>query len=103
MPKPKLREIEMYITTIRVVWPEVRTKFLDMVPFLPGDQSNHLRNIVMIMEFFIPIVSYMFCLERERAKTEESERGLPVVVSESKIFRETQLQERERGKRRGAL
>jgi hypothetical protein len=57
MPKPKLREIEMYITTLRVVWGEMRTKFLDLAQFLPPPLSNHFRNIMMILEFFIPIVS----------------------------------------------
>ena len=58
MPKPKLRQIEMYITTLRVVWPEWGMKFLEFVSIFEGPLSNHFRNIVMILEFFIPIVSY---------------------------------------------
>ncbi len=60
MPKPKLREIEMYVTTLRLAWPEFRTKYLELVPLLTGELGLHLKNIVLILEFFIPIVSVLF-------------------------------------------
>ena len=54
LAKPKLREIEMYVTALRLVWPEYRTKFLNIMDVLEGPLSEHYRNILLALEFMIP-------------------------------------------------
>src|SRR5690349_6212166 len=55
--KPKLKAIETYKTSLLLSWPNWRKKFLVLLPFLKGVVANHFRNILLILDFFLPIVS----------------------------------------------
>jgi len=55
--KPKLKYIESMVTTLRLIWPEFRTRFYLIYNVVNGLERNHYRNILLILEFFIPIVS----------------------------------------------
>ena len=55
--KPKLKMIESYFTAIRLVWGECREAFLQLIPTLTPLLKPHFMNILLITEFFIPVVS----------------------------------------------
>ncbi len=55
--KPKLKLIDSYWTMLRLLWPEFRQGFRALLPELTGKLKTHLKNILLIFEFFIPIVS----------------------------------------------
>ena len=55
--KPKLKFIESYFTMLRLLWPQYRLQFRALLPTLRGKLKTHLQNILLIIEFFIPIVS----------------------------------------------
>ena len=65
--KPKLKEIESYVTILRLLWPEFRAKYYLLLDYLEGSAKVHLRNILLVFEFFIPIVSFfpIFRLSRD--------------------------------------
>lgn len=54
--KPKLKQIESLVTTLRLLWPEFREKFYLLDNHVKGLARNHFRNVLLVMEFFIPIV-----------------------------------------------
>ena len=58
-PKPKLKRLESYFTALRLAWPEFRTRFLVLGDILTGKARKHMRNVLLIFEFFIPVVSFV--------------------------------------------
>lgn len=58
--KPKLKLIDSYFTMLRLLWPEFRTEFRTLLVNQSGKLKTHLQNILLIFEFFIPIVSYFY-------------------------------------------
>src|SRR5690242_15377683 len=56
-PKPKLKEIESFVTALTLVRPDWREKFHSLLPLLEGEFVVHFRNILLILDFFLPIVS----------------------------------------------
>ena len=54
--KPKLKEIEC-VTALALIWPEWWDRFHFLLGQLTGKLYMHLRNIVLILYFFLPIVS----------------------------------------------
>src|ERR1051325_3977495 len=55
--KPKLKEIECVTTALALIWPEWRGRFHFLLGQLTGKLYMPLRNIVLILDFFLPIVS----------------------------------------------
>lgn len=55
--KPKLKLIDSYFTMLRLLWPTFRAQFRTLLPDLSGKLKTHFQNILLIFEFFIPIVS----------------------------------------------
>ena len=55
--KPKLKLIDSYFTMLRLLWPEFRVAYHTLHRSLTGKLKTHLQNILLIFEFFIPIVS----------------------------------------------
>jgi len=55
--KPKLKEIEAVATALALIWPEFREKYHFLLTLVNGKSLVHLKNIVIIMDFFIPVVS----------------------------------------------
>jgi hypothetical protein len=60
--KPKMKKLEAYFTAMRLLWPEFRELFLALPPPVSGQLRAHLRNIILIFEFFIPIVCSLLLL-----------------------------------------
>jgi len=60
--KPKLKLIDSYFTMLRLLWPEFRAGFRGLLPDLTGKIKTHMQNILLIFEFFIPIVSVSIML-----------------------------------------
>ena len=58
--KPKLKEIESVTTALRLLWPDFRDDFHLLLTVVTGKRLTHLRNILMILDFFVPIVSLVF-------------------------------------------
>jgi len=58
--KPKLKEIEAVVTALRLLWPEFREEYHLLLTVVRGKRLTHLRNILMILDFFIPVVSLFF-------------------------------------------
>ena len=56
--KPKLKQIESFVTALRLIWPEFRDHFWVILDYVNGLQKKHLRNVLLIMEFFVPIVRF---------------------------------------------
>ena len=58
LAKPKLKEIEAVATTLALIWPGYRPQYHELLNAMDeGIRRNHFRNIVLILDFFIPIVS----------------------------------------------
>src|SRR5690348_5903545 len=55
--KPKLKEIECLATALALIWPEWREQYHFLLGHVKGQLATHLRNIVLILDFFLPIVS----------------------------------------------
>ena len=55
--KPKLKEIEAVATALALIWPEFREKYHFLATMLSGKTLVHLKNIILILDFFLPIVS----------------------------------------------
>jgi hypothetical protein len=55
--KPKLMFIDSYFTMLRLIWPEFRGPFRHLLDVLGAPLKMHLQNILLVFEFFIPIVS----------------------------------------------
>jgi hypothetical protein len=62
--KPRLKLIDSYFTMLRLLWPEFRAGFHTLHRTLKGKLRAHLQNILLVFEFFIPIVSlhWMFSM-----------------------------------------
>jgi hypothetical protein len=64
--KPKLKQIESFFLALRHSWGEFRDRFLALQNSVQGDALCHLRNIILLGEFFLPLVllislcSFMF-------------------------------------------
>ena len=56
--KPKLKLIDSYFTMLRLLWPEFRARFRSLLPNLRGKLKVHFQNVLLVCEFFIPIVSF---------------------------------------------
>ena len=54
--KPKLKEIEAVATALALIWPDYRAKTM-----LRGKALTHFKNIILIMDFFLPIVRPLAC------------------------------------------
>lgn len=61
--KPKMKLLQSYFTTLALLWPEYRTPFIGLLQSCTGHLLIHLRNILLIFEFFIPIVSLFYSLK----------------------------------------
>ena len=62
--KPKMKLLQSYFTTLALLWPDYRAPFIALLKECTGPLLIHLRNILLIFEFFIPIVSIVssrFC------------------------------------------
>ena len=58
--KPKLKEIEAVATALALLWPEFRESYHFLATLVTGKRLVHLMNIILIMDFFLPIVSRLF-------------------------------------------
>src|SRR5690349_11981038 len=54
--KLRLKEIEAVVTVLALVWPDLRPHFHILLRCVEGIRLNHLRNFVLLMDFFIPLV-----------------------------------------------
>ena len=51
------KPIESIFTVVRMLWPDYRAKFHLLLTFVFGLRRTHLRNILLVMDFFVPLVS----------------------------------------------
>ena len=59
--KPKLKEIEAVSTTLALIWPGYRPQFHHLLAAMEdGKRRTHLRNIILVLDFFLPIVCPIF-------------------------------------------
>jgi len=53
----KLKEIEAVAPAVALLWPEFRQSYHFLTTLVTGKSLVHLMNIILIMDFFLPIVS----------------------------------------------
>ena len=76
----KLKMIESIFTVVRMLWPDYRAKFHLLLTFVFGLRRTHLRNILLVMDFFVPLVSNLRSLgfqqtEKKRVNRLKIENG----------------------------
>jgi hypothetical protein len=60
--KPHLKQIEIVFTSLAFVYPEFRERLLWLQDSITGPAKTHLRNFIFMMEFLIPVVSFLYIL-----------------------------------------
>ncbi len=61
--KPRLKQIEITLTCCHLVYPTVRDQILQTLDLIDNAMiKTHLRNIIFLFEFLIPIVSSIYLL-----------------------------------------
>jgi hypothetical protein len=56
MCTPHLKEIEIVFTTCTLIYPEIQDRLLGLENVVEGKMQNHLRNLTIFFEFFLPVV-----------------------------------------------
>ena len=56
--KPKMKKLEAYFTALRMIWQDYRQPFLQLLPAADGNLKVHLQNILLLFEFFLPVVPF---------------------------------------------
>jgi hypothetical protein len=58
--KPRLKEIEIIFTSCTLMYPSIQDRLLRLEDTVTGTAKNHLRNLIIFFEFFLPVVSCFF-------------------------------------------
>jgi hypothetical protein len=58
--KPHLKEIEIVFTTCTLIYPRIQDRLLNLENVVEGASTNHLRNLIIFFEFFVPVVLFIF-------------------------------------------
>jgi hypothetical protein len=58
--KPHLKQIEIVFTSLAYVYPEFQQRLLVLQDSITGPTKNHIRNFIFMMEFLIPVVSFLY-------------------------------------------
>jgi hypothetical protein len=63
LPKPKLKQMEIVFTALILIYPEIRERVIalqDRQAEMEEKEKNHLRNLIFLFEFALPIVCMSF-------------------------------------------
>jgi hypothetical protein len=58
--KPHLKEIEIIFSSCSLIYPSIQDQLLRLEERVVGKAKNHLRNLIIFFEFFLPIVCFFF-------------------------------------------
>ena len=58
--KPHLKEIEIVFTACTLIYPEIQDRLLSLQEAVEGVAKNHIRNLLIFFEFFLPVVNFYF-------------------------------------------
>lgn len=63
--KPTLKDMEIRLALARLAYPHFRARLWNLLYLEPRILAfNHLRNLWLLMEFFLPMVRYHYFLSR---------------------------------------
>jgi hypothetical protein len=54
--KPHLKEIEIVFTSCTLIYPQIQERLFGLNDVVEGEMKNHLRNLIILFEFFLPVV-----------------------------------------------
>ena len=71
---------------MRLGWSDYRDDFIDLVDDLEKPYQNHLKNLIFMMDFLLPLVILSYIRRNDRHKTMDSLFGSPNLIMHFDFF-----------------